>query len=124
MTMRRHIDVNLEELDRIIDRGTQAPLSESEGQKLKTALHAMAEGLMRKRNTEKTSAVLPPDAVPRRPQRSHIRRIGRRPVMGAMAPLRLPAPKRCVAHATLHAGTGARSAWREKCTARKSRQRW
>ncbi len=64
MTTRRHIDVNLEELDQIIDRSTRAPLSESEGQKLKTALHAMAEKLERKRSTEKTSAVLPPDAVP------------------------------------------------------------
>ena len=43
MTMRRRIEVNLEELDQIIDRGRQAPLSESEGQKLKTAIHAMAE---------------------------------------------------------------------------------
>jgi transposase len=64
MTMRRRVEVNLDELDQIIDRGTRAPLSESEGQKLKTALHAMAEKLVRKRNTEKTSAVLPPDAVP------------------------------------------------------------
>ena len=60
---RRRVDVNLDELDRIIDRSTRAPLSESEGQKLKTALHAMAERLVRKRNTEKTSAVLP-DAAP------------------------------------------------------------
>ena len=57
--MKRRIDVNLDELDQIIDRSTRAPLSESEGQKLKTALHAMAERLVRKRNTEKTSAVLP-----------------------------------------------------------------
>ena len=61
--MRRHIDVNLDELDQIIDRSTREPLSESEGQKLKTALHAMAERLLRKRNTEKTSAVLPPDGM-------------------------------------------------------------
>jgi transposase len=64
MTMRRRIDVNLDELDQIIDRSTHAPLSESEGQKLKTALHAMAERLVRKRNTEKTSVVLPPDSAP------------------------------------------------------------
>ena len=32
--------MNLDELDQIIDRSTRAPLSESEGQKLKTALHA------------------------------------------------------------------------------------
>lgn len=55
---RRRIDVNLDELDQIIDRGTRAPLSECEGQKLKTALHAMAESLSGKRSTEKTSAVL------------------------------------------------------------------
>jgi hypothetical protein len=56
---RRRVDVNLDELDQIIDRSTQAPLSESEGQKLKAALHAMAEKLLGKRNTEKASAVLP-----------------------------------------------------------------
>ena len=54
MTMRQRIEVNLDELDQIIDRSTRAPLSESEGQKLKTALHAMAEKLVRKRSTEKT----------------------------------------------------------------------
>lgn len=64
MTMRQRIEVNLDELDQIIDRSTRAPLSESEGQKLKTALHAMAEKLVRKRSTEKTSAVLPWAAAP------------------------------------------------------------
>ena len=39
---RKHVDVNLEELDQIIDRGTHAPLSESEGEKLKRVLHALA----------------------------------------------------------------------------------
>jgi len=61
--MRQRIDVDLDELDQIIERSTRGPLSESEGQKLKTALHAMAEKLERKRSTEKTSAVLPPDAA-------------------------------------------------------------
>ena len=64
MTRRRRVDVNLEELDQIIDRSQRAPLSESEGEKLKTALHAMAERLLQKRSTEKTSAVLPPDTAP------------------------------------------------------------
>ena len=64
MKMRRRIDVNLDELDQIIDRSTRAPLSASEGQQLKTALHAMAERLMPKRSTEKTSAVVPRDAAP------------------------------------------------------------
>ena len=55
---RVRVEVNLEELDQIIDRGTQAPLSESDGQKLKAALHAMAEWLSSNRRTEKTRAVL------------------------------------------------------------------
>jgi transposase len=56
---RSRIDVNLEELDGIIDGALQAPLSDSDGRKLKAALHAMAEQLLRQRTTEKTKAVLP-----------------------------------------------------------------
>jgi transposase len=55
---RRRIDVNVDELDRIIDAGMRAPLSETAGRTLRTAVHAMAEKLMRQRSTEKTSAVL------------------------------------------------------------------
>jgi transposase len=36
------------------------PLNENDGRTLKTAVHAMAERLVRRRNTEKTSAVLEP----------------------------------------------------------------
>lgn len=57
-TTRRRIEVNLEELDRIIDRSTTAPLSEADRRKLKAALHAMADRLIQKRSTEKTKAVL------------------------------------------------------------------
>ena len=57
-TTGRRVDINLEELDRIIDRSTCAVLTEAEGQKLKTALHAMADRLTPKRSTEKTKAVL------------------------------------------------------------------
>ena len=64
MKRRRRIDVNLDELDQIIDRSTRAPLSAAEGQQLKAALHAMAERLMPKRSTEKSSAILPQDAAP------------------------------------------------------------
>jgi hypothetical protein len=39
----KRIEVNLEELDRIIDHGMDVPLSKAEGQKIKAALHAMAE---------------------------------------------------------------------------------
>lgn len=55
---RWRIDVNVDELDRIIDGAMRAPLSESDCQKLKTALHAMAKRLVPRRSTEKTSAVL------------------------------------------------------------------
>jgi len=61
---RRRIEVNLEELDRIIDHGTNAPLSKADGHKIKAALHAMAERLTGKRSTEKTAAVLPKPTVP------------------------------------------------------------
>ena len=57
---RRRIDVNLEELDRVLDGARQAPLSEADHDKLKDALHAMAALLARSRNTEKTSTVVGP----------------------------------------------------------------
>lgn len=57
---RPRIDVNLEELDQIIDGGMRAPLSESDGEKLKVVLHVLAERAQpRWRTTEKTRAVLP-----------------------------------------------------------------
>ena len=56
-TPRRRVAVNVEELDRIIDDARSAPLSEADSQKLKTALHALAERLMPHAPTEKTSAV-------------------------------------------------------------------
>jgi transposase len=57
-TTRRRVDVNLDELDRVLDGARQAPLSEEDYEKLKEALHALAAMLVRPRNTEKTSAVL------------------------------------------------------------------
>ena len=102
MTMRQRIEVNLEELDQIIDRSTRAPLSESEGQKLKTALHAMAEQLVRKRSTEKTKAVLPQDAVPvDRPDPGESAHGGH----GRNGAATFTGANRvAVAHATLHSG--------------------
>jgi ribosomal protein S27AE len=55
---RRRIDVNLEELDRVLDEAREAPLSEADHDKLKDTLHALAALLVRPRNTEKTSEVL------------------------------------------------------------------
>jgi transposase len=102
MKTRRRIDVNLDELDQIIDRSTRAPLSESEGQKLKTALHAMAERLLGKRSTEKTSALLPRDSAPaNQPEtgESAPGGHGRNPAVAFRG-----ANKVVIAHATMHSG--------------------
>lgn len=57
----RTVAVNLEELDRIVDGGKQAPLSEADGEKLKTVLPALApRAAPRSRSTEKTRDVLAP----------------------------------------------------------------
>jgi hypothetical protein len=114
MTMRQRVDVNLDELDQIIDRSTRAPLSESEGKKLKTALHAMAERLVRKRNTEKTSAVLPQIV---RPQANRMATNRLQPVMDAIVLLRLVVPKRLPSHTPRSIpATSVRNAVKEKCT--------
>jgi transposase len=55
---RRRVDVNLDELDRVLDGARQEPLSEADYDKVKGALHALAAMLVRPRSTEKTSAVL------------------------------------------------------------------
>src|SRR5215469_2954995 len=61
---RRHVDVNLDELDRVLDGARETPLSEADCERVKTALHALAEMLVRPRNTEKTNAVLPKSEDP------------------------------------------------------------
>ncbi|HEY1255741.1 MAG TPA: IS66 family transposase [Terracidiphilus sp.] len=48
----------MEELDRVIDETEKGPLSEADRQKLRTTLHALVESLQRRRNNEKTNAVL------------------------------------------------------------------
>ncbi len=55
---RRRIEVNLDELDQVLDGARQAPLSEADYDKLKSALHALAAMLVWPRSTEKTSAVV------------------------------------------------------------------
>jgi hypothetical protein len=61
---RPRMDVNLEELDQIIERGTHTPLSASESEKLKLVLHALAAMLPASRTTEKTKNVLGQSAAP------------------------------------------------------------
>jgi transposase len=103
-TSRRRIDVNVDELDRIIEAAMQAPLNETDGRTLKTAVHAMAERLVRRRNTEKTSAVLESKAPPTtvdtpEPEKQAAAGHGRN---GADA--FTGADRIAIAHATLHSG--------------------
>jgi transposase len=56
-TARRRIDVNVEELDRVIDETEKGPLSEEDRRKLRTALHALIDKLRPQAKTEKTSSV-------------------------------------------------------------------
>jgi transposase len=99
----RLIEVNLEELDRIIDHGTRAPLSESDRQKIKTALHTLADRLAPNRSTEKTSVVLekhtPETSVPAQEGASSPAGHGRHGAADFAGATRVSIP-----HATLHAG--------------------
>ena len=61
---RPRVDVNLEELDRVLDQAREAPLSEPDYDKLKSALHALAGMLAKPRSTEKTKNVLEQPETP------------------------------------------------------------
>jgi transposase len=104
-TSRRGIDVDVEELDRLIDSTEQGPLSEADRRRLKTAVHAMAERLVRRRNTEKISAVLEPKTTsgtaPTTPQPEQSGSVGhgRNPASAFTG-----AEKVCVQHAQLKPG--------------------
>ena len=93
---RRRVDVNIEELDRVLDGARETPLSEADCEKVKTALHALAAMLVRPRNTEKTNAVLPKsEDSGKMPALSRMRARHRRPKdTGAMVPRHSVAHKR------------------------------
>ncbi|MBI4937290.1 MAG: IS66 family transposase [Nitrosomonadales bacterium] len=55
---RTRIEINLGELDQLLERAQVGPLSAAECNKIKTALHTLAEAVMKKRSTEKTRAVM------------------------------------------------------------------
>jgi rubredoxin len=54
---RRRIDVNVEELDQMVERARQAPLSEADCDQLKTAFHALIEIPLGPAKTEKLGSV-------------------------------------------------------------------
>ncbi len=101
---RKRVDVNLKELDQIIDHAREVPLSESESEKLKEALHALAGMLPQPRSTEKTSAVLPPADPPQ--QQSPVEQSKEKPKghgrTGASS--YTGAKTVAIAHPTLHTG--------------------
>ncbi|MBI5829811.1 MAG: transposase [Chloroflexi bacterium] len=55
---RTRIEINLGELDQLPARAQVGPLSAAECNKIKTALHTLAEAVMKKRSTEKTRTVM------------------------------------------------------------------
>ena len=54
---RRRLDVNVQELDQLVDRAREAPLSDKDYDKLKTTLHALIEKLLGPAQTEKLDAL-------------------------------------------------------------------
>ena len=121
-TSRRRLDVNVEELDRVIDAAEDGPLSKADRQKLKTTLHALVERLAPKRNTEKTNSVLEPKNSSSAAAESAEPTL--RLVMGAMQPVPLPARKKSpYSTRNSNRATLARNAAREEYTGRKSRRR-
>ena len=94
-TARRRVDVNLDELDRVLDGARQAPLSEDDYEKLKEALHALAAMLVQPRSTEKTSALLGErDARKLEPRLSWRATLLPRPDMAAMVQRRFAVRRR------------------------------
>ena len=95
----KRVDVNLEELDRVLDHAREAPLSEPDYEKLKEALHALAGMLPAPRSTEKTSAVLPPTDPPTQQSKEKPKGHGRNGASSYTG-----AKKVAVPHPTLHSG--------------------
>ena len=96
---RKRVDVNLEELDRVLDHAREAPLSEADYEKLKEALHALAGMLPAPRSTEKTNAVLPPADPPKKQTKEKPKGHGRNGASSYTG-----AKKVAVAHPTMHTG--------------------
>jgi hypothetical protein len=55
---RQPVEINMDELRRVLDKARQQPMEESDYLKMKVALDVLAERLTRERTTEKTRAVV------------------------------------------------------------------
>ena len=121
---RPRVDVNLEELDQIIERGTQAPLSELESEKLKSALHALA-GMLASHAPRKRPKTF--WSSQKRPHLKMIRnppRIKRR-AMGATELRPTPAPRQSTFPIRNYMpATHAQAAKKAKSIRRKNPGRW
>src|SRR5882724_4534457 len=54
----RRVEVNVGELDQLLEGARQAPLTDPDYEKLKSALHALVDALANPRSTEKNRAIL------------------------------------------------------------------
>ena len=103
---RRRVDVNLRELDQLLDQARETPLSEPDCNKIKTALHTLAE-LLAPRTTEKTSEVAQTPAAeasappPPDPNKEKPNGHGRNPASAYAGARKVP-----IAHAELKHGAG------------------
>jgi transposase len=101
---RPRMDVNLEELDRVLDQARRAPLSEPDYDKLKNALHALAGMLAKPRTTEKTKNVWEQPETPA-PENDSEPSSEKTPGHGRNGSSSYSgAQKVAVPHSTLHAG--------------------
>jgi transposase len=101
---RPRLDVNLEELDRVLDQAREAPLSEPDYDQLKSALHALAGMLAKTRTTEKTKNVLEQPKTPA-PENDSEPRSDTTPGHGRNGASSYTGAKNvAVPHPTLHAG--------------------
>lgn len=90
---RRRVEVNIGELDRLLEGARQAPLSDSDYEKISTALHALVDALAKPCSTEKSSAVVgkmspAPSRKARRAPAKTKHRMASRAGMDAMEPMR------------------------------------
>lgn len=99
---RPQVKINLGELDQILDQACERPIDKNESEKVKTALHALAQYLEHRRSSEKTAAVTPkpeenaPEPTPPLEKKPGHGRTPASDFTGAV--------KVTVAHETLHRG--------------------
>ena len=98
--------MNLEELDRVLDGAREAPLSEADYEKLKDALHALAERLVRQREYREDQRGVRQNQEGSEPgDDSRITSRRRLRAMGAMAPRRIAVREKvAIAHEKLAHG--------------------